>query len=80
MAIGVRHSGDDELLHMVEHHVNVDGLSVQRPFVGEHLHLIDEIPDAVGFLADQLCQGAIITVERGFQQLCGTPDAGQAGS
>ena len=62
-------------LHVLEHDVNVDGFALDRPLVGEHLHAVDELHDAVGLVADQPRQGAIVVADRLFEQLRRAADA-----
>ena len=66
-----------ELLHMVEHHVDVDRLALDRPLVGEHLHAVDQLHDAVGLVADQARQRAVVVVGGLLEQLRGAADAGE---
>ena len=68
---------DGDLLHVVEHVVNVDRLALNRTLVAEDLHAVDELADAVGFRADQLRQGAVGIGALAFEQLRRTPDAGE---
>ena len=68
-------SGD--LLHMIEHVVNVDRLARDRPLVAEDLHAVDELADAVDFGADQLRQRAVEVGALVLDQLRSAPDAGE---
>ena len=56
-------------LHVVEHDVDVDRLALDRPLVGEHLHAIDQLHDAVGLVANQPCQRAVVVLDRLLEQL-----------
>ena len=47
---------------MVEHDVDVDRLALDRALVGEHLHAVDQLDDAVGLVADQPGQRAVVVV------------------
>ena len=58
-----------EPLHMIEHRVDVEALARDRALVGERLHAVDQLDDAVGLLADQLRQRAVLVADRAFQQL-----------
>ena len=62
---------------MVEHDVDVDRLALDRPLVGEHLHAVDQLHDAVGLVADQPGQRAVLVGTDDFQQLRRAADAGQ---
>ena len=64
-------------LHVIEHHVDIDRLALDRPLVGEHFHAIDQFHDAVGLVANQPRQGAVVVVGRLFEQLRRAADAGQ---
>jgi hypothetical protein len=66
-----------EALHVLEYDVDVDGFALDRPLVGEHFHAVDELHDAVGFVADQPRQGAIVVGGRLFEQLGRATDAGE---
>ena len=55
--------------HMVEDRVDVDRLAFDRPLVGENLHAVDELHNAVGLIADQAGQRAVIVIDRRFQKL-----------
>ncbi len=66
-----------DLLHMVEHVVDVDRLALERPLVAEDLHAVDELADAVGLGADELGQGAVAVGALAFEQLRRAPDAGE---
>ncbi|KAF0124550.1 MAG: hypothetical protein FD152_2980 [Xanthobacteraceae bacterium] len=60
---------------MLEDDVDVDGLALDRPLVGKHLHAVDELHDPVGLVADQPRQSPILVVNGGFEQLCRASDA-----
>ncbi len=47
-------------LHVIEHDVDVDRLALDRTLVGEHLHAIDQFDDAVGLVADQTREHAVV--------------------
>jgi hypothetical protein len=64
-------------LHVVEHDVNVDRLALDRPLVGEHLHAVDELYDAVGLVADKARKSAVVVLDRLFEKLCGAANARQ---
>ena len=64
-------------LHVIEHDVDVDRLALDRALVGEHLHAVDELHDAVGLVADQPRQRAVVVVDRLLEQLRGAANAGQ---
>ena len=66
-----------EPFDVVEHRMNVEAFARDRPLVGKGLHAVDELDDAVGLLADQLRQRAILVADRGFQQLRGAANAGK---
>src|SRR5262245_60795584 len=66
-----------DLLHVIEHIVNVDRLPRQRPFVAEDLHAIHELADAFDFGADQLGECAVGLSPLVFDQLGSAPDAGK---
>ncbi len=71
-----REAGMRQALHVLEHHVDVDRLALDRPLVGEHLHAVDQLHDAVGLVADQPRQGAVVVVaDRLLQQLRRAADA-----
>ena len=53
------------------------GFALDRPLVGEHFHAVDELHDAVGLVADQPRQGAIVVGGRLFEQLRRAADAGE---
>ena len=38
--------------------MNVDRLAFDRPLVGEDLHAVDQLHDAVGFIADELASAS----------------------
>ena len=64
-------------LHVIEHHVDVDRLALDRALVGEHLHAIDQLHNAVGFVAYQPRERAVIVAGRLFQQLRRAADTGE---
>ena len=66
-----------EPLHMVEHRMDVEAFARARAFVGEGLHAVDELYDAVGLLADQPRQRAVFVADRGLQQLRGAANAAE---
>ena len=76
----MRQPGFYERLHMREHDVDVDRLALGRTLVREHLHLVDEIANAIGLAADQSRQCAIVAAKRRLQQLRRAPDARQRDS
>ena len=67
---GLRHPA-----HPFQHLMDVDRLAVERAGVGKGVHAVDQPDDAVGLLADQLGQGAILVPHRLLQQLGGAADA-----
>src|SRR5437588_7188512 len=66
-----------EPFYMIEHHVNVDWLALDRSLVGEDFHTINEFDDPVGFLADQSGKAAIVIADGLFQQLSRAAYAGK---
>ena len=64
-------------LHPLKHGVDVDRLALGRPLVGENLHAVDQPDDAIGLVADEAGQRAIVLVGVGFQQLRRAADAGK---
>ena len=62
-------AGLREPLHVIEHDVNIDRFALDRTFVGENLHAIDKLHDAVGFVANEPGQRAIVIPDRLLQQL-----------
>ena len=70
-------AGSRQPADVVEHRVDVDRLALDRPLVGEHLHAVDQLHDAVGLVADQPGERAVVVVDAGFEQLGGAADAGQ---
>ena len=64
-------------LHPLEHGVDVDRLALGRPLVGEDLHAVDQPDDAVGLVADQPRQRAVVLVGIRLQQLRRAADAGE---
>ena len=67
-------------LHVIEHDMDVDRLALDRPLVGEDFHAVDQFHDAVGFVANQPRQRAVVVVRRLLEQLRRAADAGQADS
>ena len=63
--------------HVVEHHMNIDRLALNRAFVAKHFHAVDQLHDAVGFIADEPRQRAVFVIDRLLEQLCCAADAGQ---
>ena len=63
--------------YVFEHHVDIDGLALDRAFVGEDFHAIDEFHDTVGFVANQPRQRAVVVVRRLLEKLRGPADAGE---
>ncbi len=57
--------------------MNVDRLALDRPLVAEHFHAVDELHDAVGFVANEPRQRAVVVVDRLLQELRRAADAGQ---
>ena len=57
--------------------MNVDRFPVQGPFIGEHLHLINQVPDAVGLFANQFRERPVVAFENGFEQLRRPPNSGK---
>ena len=68
-------AGLRQTLHVIEHHVNIDRFAFDWTLVGEYLHAIDQLHNAIGFVADQPCKGAVIVANRLFQQLRRAADA-----
>ena len=66
-----------EPLHVFEHDVDVDRLALDRALVGEHFHAVDELHDAVGLVADQARQRAVVVVGGLLQQLRRAANAGE---
>ena len=62
---------------MLEHLVDVDRAALDRAVVGELLHAVDEAADAVGLVADQPDQRALLVADAGLEQLRGAADAGE---
>ena len=48
-----------QLLHAIENHMDVDGAPLQRTLIGEDLHLVDELADAIGLITDQAHKAAV---------------------
>ena len=63
-----------EHAHMFKHAMDVHRAARDRLF-GEYLHPVDQIPDAVGLVADQHGQFPVRFVHRRFQQLGGAANA-----
>jgi hypothetical protein len=57
--------------------MNVDGLRAQRALVAEHLHAVDQVADAIGLRADELCQRPVLVSQARLQQLRGAADSRQ---
>ena len=57
--------------------MDVDRLALDRTLVGEHLHAVDQLHDAVGLVADQPRQRAVVVAGGLFEQLRRAADAGQ---
>ena len=53
------------------------GSQLQRPLVAEHLHAVDQIADAVGFVADELGERAVLGRARSVQKLRRAANAGE---
>ena len=53
------------------------GCALGRPLVGEDLHAVDQPDDAVGLVADQARQRAVVLVGVGLQKLRRAADAGE---
>ena len=51
-------------LHVIEHDMDVDRLALDRALVGEHLHAVDQLHDAVGLVADQARERAVVVARR----------------
>ncbi len=68
-------AGFGDLLHAVEHFVDVDRGARQRHRIAERFHAIDQPADAVGFVADQLGERAVGGRHRFFQKLRRAADA-----
>ena len=64
-----------EPLHMIEHDVDIDRFALDRPLVGEDFHAIDKLHDAIGLVADQPRQGAILIADRLLEQLRGAANS-----
>ena len=72
-----REAGLREPLHVFEHGMDVDRLALDRPLVGEHFHAVDQLHDAVGLVADQPRQRAVVVAGGLLEQLRRAADAGQ---
>ena len=57
--------------------MDVDRLALDRPLVGEHFHAVDQLHDAVGLVADQPRQRAVLVAGRLLEQLRRAANAGQ---
>src|SRR5690349_7282932 len=66
-----------EPLHVLEHRMDVHRLAFDRALVGENLHTVDELDDAISLLADQLGKAAVIVAYGLLKQLCRSADAGK---
>ena len=55
--------------------MDVDRLVLVVAHRRERLHAVDELHDAVGLVADQPRQGAILVLDGSFEQLGGPADA-----
>ena len=64
-------------LHALEDRVDVDRLALGRALVGEDLHAVDEADDAVGLVADEARQRAVVLVGVGFEKLRRAANAGE---
>ena len=64
-----------DLAHMLQHRMDVDGLTLQGPLVGKHLHAVDQGHDAVGLVADEAGQHPVGLGGVFLQQLRGSADA-----
>src|SRR6185437_1341746 len=59
--------GEARLRHQtdaIQHLVDVDGLPLERPLVGEHLHAVDQRADASGFFTSCASIAAIAVTDR----------------
>jgi hypothetical protein len=64
---------------MIEHGVDVHAFARHRAGVGEGLHAVDELHDAVGLVADELRQRPIVVADRELRAIAprrGCPRAG----
>ncbi len=57
--------------------MDVDRLALDRPLVAEDFHAVDELHDAIGLVADQPRQRAVVVVDRLLEKLRRAADAGQ---
>ena len=55
--------------------MDVDRLALDRALVGEHLHAVDQLHDAVGLIADQARERAVVVGRGLLEQLRGAADA-----
>jgi hypothetical protein len=62
---------------VIEHRMDVDRAALHRTLVAEHLHAIDQRDDAVGLVADQPRQRAVLRRGRLLQKLRRAANAGQ---
>ena len=53
------------------------GSLLHRPLVAEHLHAVDEIADAAGFVDDELGERPVFLGGARFEELSRAPDAGK---
>ena len=70
-----RKTGTGKSFHVFEHQMDVDGLARDRPLVAEYFHAIDQLYDAVGLLADQAGEAAVVIADGLFEKLRGTADS-----
>ena len=63
--------------HVLEHEIDIDRVALDRRAVGELLHVVDQAADAVGFLADQADQRALVLGDARLEQLRRAADPGQ---
>ena len=68
-AQAAREAGLAQPAHMIEHDMDIDGLTLDRPLVGEHLHAVDKLHDAVGLVANEPRQRAVIVGRGLFEKL-----------
>jgi hypothetical protein len=60
--------------------MDVDRLALDRPLVAEHLHAVDQLHDAVGLVADQPRQRAVVVAGRLLEQAAPRRGCRTAGS
>ena len=65
---------------MIKNGVDVQRNGIDRTLVAEDFKLINQALDAVGFIADQLGERPVVTVQRWLDELRSASDAGQGGS